>query len=170
MALLIGVSTQLGNGGGTTSDSDTSASDGGTTPEESNDRTPIGTTATDDNSFTFTIASVKCGIASVGSEILGSAAQGQYCAVDLTVENVGDKPEYFFADAQKAFDAEGREFSPDTTAMIYGNESSDVWMTEINPGNKINGLVYFDIPADASIDYFEFHASSWSVGVELAAK
>ena len=151
--------------GSTTGSSETTESE--TTTEA--EALGIGDVATDEG-LTFVVNSVECGIASVGDEYLSTTAQGQYCAVDLTVENIGDEPGSFFSSEQKAFDTDGREFTEDSTATLYGSEGNDIWISDINPGNKLTGTIYFDIPADASIDHLELHSTMFSGGVEVSVK
>jgi hypothetical protein len=120
-----------------------------------------------DGKFQFVVSSVKCGIARVGtSEYLQKKAQGQFCAVAMTVTNIGDEPQSMFADNQYAYDAKGRKLSADSTASIYDDSSQVLW-EEINPGNAVKGKVYFDIPKGAKITKLELHDSVFSGGVDL---
>jgi hypothetical protein len=122
-----------------------------------------------DGKFAFKVTNVKCGISKVGTSTFGTKAQGQYCAVTMQVGNIGDEPQTFFSSNQKAFDSQGREFSNDTTAELYATDAQ-VWLKEINPGNALEGTVYFDIPKDATIDYLELHDSAFSGGVKVYNK
>lgn len=123
-----------------------------------------------DGKFAFTVRSVKCGISTVGTNpYLQEKAQGQFCAVALTVENIGDEPQSMFADNQFAFDGKGRKFSANSMASI-ADESSQVLWEEINPGNSVKGKVYFDLPKGASLAKLELHDSMFSGGVTVAAK
>jgi hypothetical protein len=120
-----------------------------------------------DGKFAFTVKSVKCGIAKVGtSEYLQKKAQGQFCAVSMKIENIGDEPQSMFADNQYAFDAKDRKFSADSAASIYDDNSQVLW-EEINPGNTVQGKVYFDIPKGAKLTRFELHDSMFSGGVKV---
>lgn len=136
--------------------------------DSSNSMPAIGAEAID-GKFAFTVTKVKCGIDSVGSSSFGAEAQGQFCLVSLNIENVGDEPQTMFADNQKVFDSEGREFSADTASMLY-LEGASTWIKEINPGNTLKGELLFDVPADASLDYIELHDSMFSGGVEVSLK
>jgi hypothetical protein len=120
-----------------------------------------------DGKFEFTVRSVKCGITKVGDNpYLTEKAQGQFCAVALTVENIGDEPQSMFADNQYAFDSKGRKFSANSKASLV-DESSQVLWEEINPGNAVKGKVYFDIPKDAKLTRFQLHDSMFSGGVKV---
>ena len=120
-----------------------------------------------DGKFAFTVRSVKCGIATVGDNpYLQEKAQGQFCAVQLTVANIGDEPQSMFADNQYAFDGKGRKFSANSMASM-ADESSQVLWEEINPGNSVKGKVYFDVPKGAKLTSLELHDSMFSGGVKV---
>lgn len=120
-----------------------------------------------DGKFEFTVTSVEPGVARVGNDLIGKEAQGQYVLVHLTVANIGTEAQYFSDGAQKAFDAQGREFSADSSAGVY-LEGNDTLLNQINPGNAVTGTVVFDVPADAALTLLELHDSLFSGGVEVA--
>lgn len=120
-----------------------------------------------DGKFEFTVTSVEPGVARVGNDLIGTEAQGQYVLVHLTVANIGTEAQYFSDGAQKAFDAQGREFSADSAAGVY-LEGNDTLLNQINPGNTVTGTVVFDVPADAALTRLELHDSLFSGGVEVA--
>jgi hypothetical protein len=157
--------SQAVTGGG--SEKGTETEDNSSIETPTNQRAGLGD-AVVDGKFSFTVIDVECGIQSVGSEMFGSEAQGQFCKVSLNIENVGDEPQTMFADNQKIYDVEGREFSPDTSAMIYMEGGSDAWIEEINPGNQLAGELLFDVPEGATLDYIELHDSAFSSGVEVS--
>jgi len=121
-----------------------------------------------DGKFEFTVKSVKCGIAKVGTnEYLEKKAQGQFCAIALAVVNIGDEPQMMFADNQYAFDSKNRKLGADSEASIYDEKSQVLW-EEINPGNSVSGVVYFDLPKAEKITKLELHDSAFSGGVDVA--
>jgi hypothetical protein len=154
--------------GGSDSTSESTQSESASEEKSTETEAIIGTEVRD-GKFAFKVTNVKCGISGVGTSSFGSKAQGQYCAVTMSVANVGDEPQTFFSSNQKAFDAQGREFSNDTTAELYATDAQ-VWLKEINPGNALEGTVYFDIPKDTTIDYLELHDSAFSGGVKVYNK
>ena len=119
-----------------------------------------------DGKFEFTVTSIDPGVASVGSDAFGQKAQGQFVLVHLTIQNIGDKAQYFDGSSQKAFDAQGREFSADTGAAIYLKDANS-FLNEINPGNTVTGTVVFDMPPGATITKLELHDSPFSGGVDV---
>lgn len=121
-----------------------------------------------DGKFAFTVRSVRCGIATVGTNpYLTKKAQGQFCAVALTVANIGKEPQSMFADNQYAFDSKQRKFSADTEASIYDDSSQVLW-EEVNPGNSVKGTVYFDVPKGTKLATLELHDSMFSGGAKVA--
>lgn len=120
-----------------------------------------------DGKFEFTVKKVDCGKTKIGSSMLGTKAQGQFCLVSVKVENIGDEAQSMFGDNQLMFDQEGREFSADTEAAIYLDNAQTLW-EEINPGNSINGVVVFDVPKNAVPESIELHDSMFSDGVTVS--
>lgn len=119
-----------------------------------------------DGKFEFTVTSVEAGVARVGSDVLGQDAQGQYVLVHMTVTNTGDEAQYFDGSSQKAFDAQDREFSADTTAAVYLGDANS-FLNQINPGITVEGTVVFDVPADATLTRLTLHDSPFSGGVDV---
>ncbi|MEU1761230.1 DUF4352 domain-containing protein [Micromonospora sp. NPDC005652] len=109
--------------------------------------------------FEYTVHSVKCGIARVGTDFLGKDAQGTYCRVDLTAKNVTRKAQSFYADATlTAHDSAGREYDVDTTAGLYGNNNGKGLRSDVNPGNALRANVFFDVPKKTKLTKLVFDA------------
>ena len=120
-----------------------------------------------DGKFEFTVTSVQCGLASVGTDPLTKTAQGQYCKVSVTVKNIGDQAQMFSASNQHAYNAAGQKYDADGAAGAYLGEQSHAFLENINPGNSVNGVILFDVPADAQIVKLELHDSAFSGGVTV---
>ncbi|PWD50739.1 DUF4352 domain-containing protein [Serinibacter arcticus] len=120
-----------------------------------------------DGKFEFTVTGIEGGVPLIGSDMFGQTAQGQFVLVSVTVANIGDAAQSFFGDNATLVDDQGREHSADSTAAIY-LESSESFYTEINPGNAVDAVVVFDIPADAVPTSIELHDSMFSGGVTVA--
>jgi hypothetical protein len=84
------------------------------------------------------------------------------------VKNIGKQAQYFDGSSQKAFDADGTEYSNDGTAEIYANEDNATFLNEINPGNKAKGKLIFDVPKSTKITKLELHDSPFSGGVDVS--
>ncbi len=110
----------------------------------------------------------KCGVRKVGSDLLGDKAQGQFCLVTVNVKNIGKEPQTLLDSSQKAYDADGTEYSTDSEAAIYANEDQQTLFAEINPGNQVTGVLVFDIPKKVKLTKLELHDSPFSGGVEVS--
>ncbi|WP_370890280.1 DUF4352 domain-containing protein [Janibacter sp. GXQ6167] len=121
-----------------------------------------------DGKFEFVVKSVKTGVDSVGNDILGEKAQGQFVLVNLEVTNIGDEAQYFADSDQKLVDDKGRSFASNSTAGISIEGNEDVWLSEINPGNTKKGTIVFDMPKGAKATKIELHDSAFSDGAEVS--
>jgi Domain of unknown function (DUF4352) len=119
-----------------------------------------------DGDFNFVVNGVDCSTTEIGNQYLGTTAQGQFCIVDLTITNIGDEAQSFFGDNATLFNAAGQEFSADSEAAIYLEDSSSLY-EEINPGNSLNSKVVFDVPAGTTPASIELHDSAFSGGVTV---
>ncbi|PSL01026.1 uncharacterized protein DUF4352 [Murinocardiopsis flavida] len=107
--------------------------------------------------FAFTVTDVETGVASVQDDTgyITTKADGSYVVVSVTVENVGDESGIFDSTAQKLHDADGKEYSTDAEAQL--TEGADSWVNDINPGNKVDGKLIFDVPEGVQPDSVELH-------------
>ncbi|SET23030.1 DUF4352 domain-containing protein [Geodermatophilus poikilotrophus] len=119
-----------------------------------------------DGKFNFIVNGVDCSATEIGSEFLSQKAQGQFCIVDLTITNVGDRAQSFFGDNATLLNEQGQQFSADSEAAIYLEDSSSLY-EEINPGNTLASKVVFDVPAGTVPTSIELHDSAFSGGVTV---
>ncbi|WP_444947455.1 DUF4352 domain-containing protein [Micromonospora ureilytica] len=148
--------------------SSSSGDEGGAKAEEKPAKTAkIGQPARD-GKFEFTVKSSKCGVAKIGSDMLGQKAQGQFCLVTVNVKNIGKEAQMFDGSSQKAYAADGTEYSADTGAAIYANKNAETFLNDINPGNHVTGVVVFDIPKNVKLTKLELHDSMFSGGVDVS--
>jgi hypothetical protein len=119
-----------------------------------------------DGKFNFVVNGVDCSATELGDQYFGTTAQGQFCIVDVTITNTGDKAQSFFGDNATLFNAAGQEFSADTEAAIYLQDSASLY-EEINPGNTLNSKVVFDVPTGTAPTSLELHDSAFSGGVTV---
>ena len=120
-----------------------------------------------DGKFEFVVQGVECGkkeVVSPETDALRKTAQGEYWLMTLSVKNIGNEQQYFSESDQKLLNAEGQQFSPDSTATLY---NSDVFLAQINPGNSVQGVLVFDVPAGAKITAAQMHDSAFSGGVRI---
>jgi uncharacterized protein DUF4352 len=120
-----------------------------------------------DGKFQFTVTSVTSA-KSAGDSVLGQTAQGQYAVVHITVTNIGSAAQTMDDSVQYVYDSQGRKFSADSTADLYANGTANsVFLNQINPGNSVHGLIYFDIPANDKAVSAQLHDSAFSGGVTV---
>jgi hypothetical protein len=120
-----------------------------------------------DGKFEFTVKDMRCGVSEVGT-VLTQAADGQFCLVTSTVENIGDRAQTLDAGSQKAKNTTGQVFSADSVASFHVNDKNQTFLNEINPGNVVTGVVAFDIPKNQRITMLELHDSPFSRGVDVS--
>ena len=136
-------------------------------PSEQADSTaPAGIgTEVQDGALAFTVTDVETGVQALGDCFLRSEAQGSYVLVHVTVRNVGTESELFTSGNQTLFDAQGREFDADAGAALMNVPDSESFLTDINPGNSVNGVLVFDVPEGLAPTAIELHESMFSSGV-----
>lgn len=121
-----------------------------------------------DGSFTFTVTKVDTGLRTLGDSFLRSEAQGSYVLVHVTVTNVGSESEMFTSANQTLLDGQGREFDADAGAALLNVPDSQSFLTDINPGNSVEGVLVFDVPEDLSPAAIELHESMFSDGAVVS--
>ncbi|HEY0217488.1 MAG TPA: DUF4352 domain-containing protein [Cellulomonas sp.] len=161
-----GTTTSAGTPAGTADDTAAEIPAAEPAAEEPAALPAIGETVAD-GSFEFVVTQVEPGVARVGDDILGQDAQGQFVLVHLTVTNIGTEAQYFLGGSQKLLDTQGRTHSSDLTAEIYLGDTNG-FVNQINPGNQVEGVVVYDVPADAVPASIELHDSPFSGGVTVA--
>lgn len=124
-----------------------------------------------DGKFEFVVRGVQCGVEQVGQDFLIERAQGQFCLMTLSIKNVGDEPQTMFDRDQKGFGTNGLEYGANSAAGIAANDTgSQVWVTDINPGNELTGVVVYDLPKGVELAQVELHDSTPSDGVTVDLK
>ena len=98
-------------------------------------------------SFQVTVTDVEPGVDWIGDPTFGEGPQGQFVKVYVTVENTGSEADYFMDSDQKLVDDQDRQHSTSSSAWLLDEES--LFLTEINPGNKVEGVLLYDVPVDA---------------------
>lgn len=164
LALLATALVALGCGAGSTADS---TADAGSAKGDDKPKTATIGQPARDGKFEFTVKSTKCGVAKVGTDLLGAKAQGQFCLVTINVKNIGKEAQMFDGSSQKAYAADGTEYSADSGAAIYANKNAETFLNDINPGNQVTGVVVFDIPKNVKLTKLELHDSPFSGGVAV---
>lgn len=112
------------------------------TPDAPGLNTPVAV-----GSFEFTVLAASPAGTTIGTSPLTKTAQGEFFRVDLNVANTGDSSATFLINYLKLKDADGKSYDADTTAGMYDGSDTTAWITGINPGNAVDGPVFFDLPA-----------------------
>lgn len=117
-----------------------------------------------DGKFAFVITSVdRSRIAGdLSNQFMQEEAQGEFINVHMTVTNIGDEAQTFFATNQKLV-AAGREYEADGVVAMWTDSSS----VEINPGNSITAIASFDVPPGTVAQTISLHDSMFSGGVDV---
>jgi Domain of unknown function (DUF4352) len=91
-------------------------------------------------------------------------AQGEFLNVHMTVSNIGDRTQSFNATNQKLLIG-ANEFSANGSAAMW-TQSENV---DINPGNSIQAVVSFDLPASNTDNgVHTVHDSAFSGGAKIS--
>ena len=118
-----------------------------------------------DGDLTFVVKTIDCG----ATQVVGATtrtAQGKFCALALSIKNVGRSPVTFVARSQTLADANQRRFEvdPDATADHPANAGQDMLTPVINPGNEVSGVLVFDIPLEDRPTTATLHAGPGGFG------
>jgi hypothetical protein len=120
-----------------------------------------------DGKFEFVVTSVSCGHKSVGVGPISAKAKGEFCLVDLSVENIGDSGQLLIDGVQRGFDADGTEYGPDPGAGVIASGGTSTWLSMIDPGKTVTGTIVYDLPKGDELARLEFHDSPFSRGVSV---
>jgi hypothetical protein len=90
--------------------------------------------------------------------------------VHVTVTNIGTESAMFTSANQTLLDAQGREFEADAGAAVMNVPDSESFLTEINPGNSVDGVLVFDVPEGLSPAAIELHESAFSDGATASLR
>jgi len=119
-----------------------------------------------DGQFEFVVRSVRCGLRRVGPELARRTPQGRFCLVAVSVVNVGTEARDFAAGQQRLFGADGRRHSVDAAATA-ANGSLQLLHSLVNPGNRVEGTLVYDVPPRTRPARMELHDSPFSRGVTV---
>ncbi|MFB9179568.1 serine/threonine-protein kinase [Dactylosporangium sucinum] len=143
LACVLGALKLTGDGDG---DGDAGAPGGGgqgtsAAAKPSPKRSPVAA----DGKLRFTVAGLSCGTTELGPWPVTKQSQGQFCLVELKVENVGSGSGRVWLGSQHLRDVDAREYSPDELSWIYFDKTRPL-LAEINPGNSVTGTLVYDVP------------------------
>ena len=166
IALIVIIVTATSSGG--ESGSSSSSSDGGSSSTEggSSENAVSLNQPARDGRFEFTVTGLDCSQNTIGEAPASKTAQGTFCLVSLTVENIGNEAQLLDASSQKALDAAGNEYSADSSAAVYLGDMN-TFLNQLNPGSTVNGQIAYDVPVGTQLTTLELHDSPFSGGVTV---
>src|SRR4029077_4891704 len=117
-----------------------------------------------DGNFSFVITGVERVDADAHQEFpeIQKAAQGEYVIVKMTVTNVGNEPQTFFASFNTLSNGSTAYQSDDEAWIYLGNTLAD-----LNPGDSVDTAVVFDVPRGTDVESIELHDGPFSDGVTV---
>ncbi len=114
-----------------------------------------------DGKYEFVVTDVERGLSTYGDGFLAEEAQGEFTVVKVTVENIGDEAQTFFASNATGIDSKDRSLDAETIL-------DDSMLEDINPGNSIKATVVFDVAKGETLDAVVLHDSAFSGGATVA--
>jgi eukaryotic-like serine/threonine-protein kinase len=119
-----------------------------------------------DGQFEFVVRSVACGARSVGQGLAAKRALAQFCLVELRVENTGTEGRTFGGGGQYLFDNAGKRHDPDLDATVRHGDGR-LLSTHLNPGQRLEGTLVYDVPDPVDLARVEFHDGPFSGGASV---
>lgn len=112
-----------------------------------------------DSGLGYTVSQARCGDARLEGVADDRIAQGRWCYVTFTIRNVSREPRPFIAFAQRLADDESRRFrvDPSATAAHRSNQGREVLFATINPGNVLDAVLVYDVPARVEPTEVQLH-------------
>jgi hypothetical protein len=120
-----------------------------------------------DGQFQFVVRSSRCGVASVGRGVGRRSAGGQFCLLGIQVVNTGSESRNFEAGHQYLLDAAGRRHSVDGAATWSNDGSARLLNQQLNPGQRVQGTLVYDVAEEVEPVQAELHDSPFSGGVKV---
>jgi len=117
----------------------------------------IGEVVTTDKGMKVTVTAVTCGLPSAPSWLGLDPVlpQGQFCQIDFSLENVGDREATLFPNYFGGLIGE-IQYAADTSSSQFSGDPSNALSITLNPGLSVTGSAYVDIPAGKTLDAITF--------------
>jgi Domain of unknown function (DUF4352) len=121
-----------------------------------------------DGAFIVTVTRLRCGVRSVGPADLQQRAKGEFCLVNVTVENAVREPRLLEGGAQRVVDVHGRAYAVDDRAAAFLNERVPSLLDEVPAATTVNGVLPFEVPAGTRLSALLMHESAGTRGTRIA--
>jgi hypothetical protein len=123
---------------------------------------PVGT----DGGVRFTVTDFECGVPQIGKWPLVKDAAGEFCLVEVRVENLGTGGTRIWQGSQRLRDTDGSEHKPDEWSWLY-NDATRPLYGEIKAGKPVTGTLVFDVPKDLDFDVLVVKQQPLSAGTVI---
>lgn len=120
-----------------------------------------------DGKFQFTVTGIDCSKNTIGVDPVSTKANGTFCIVSMTVQNIGNQAQTLDATSQYGYDAQGKKYSTDTKSEFYLPNAGGALFNQLNPGSSVTGQIVYDVPAGTKLTKLELHDSVLSGGVDV---
>jgi eukaryotic-like serine/threonine-protein kinase len=104
-----------------------------------------------DGGLRFTVVDFDCGASQIGRRPLVKEAKGEFCLVQIQVENLGGGGTYIWQGSQRLRDTDGNDHKPDDWSWLY-NDATRPLYGEIKVGKPVTGTLVFDVPKGLKFD------------------
>ncbi|WP_213013469.1 DUF4352 domain-containing protein [Paractinoplanes toevensis] len=120
-----------------------------------------------DGAFIVSVVGLRCGLRTVGPAELRQSAKGEFCLVNVAIENAGREPRLLDGSAQRAVDTHGRAYAIDDRAAAFLNERVPSLLDEIPAATTVRGVLPFEVPAGTRLSALMVHESAQSPGARI---
>jgi hypothetical protein len=127
---------------------------------------PKASSVATDGKLRFTLAGFRCGVQELGDWPLTRKPGGQFCLVELKVENTAASKGRLWVGNQKLRDADGTEYGADELSWVYYEKARPLF-NEIGPGATVTGTLVYDVPT--GLKFTELRVKSGLVGGDSSA-
>lgn len=108
---------------------------------------PVGT----DGGVRFTVTGFECGVKRIGDWPIVKDAEGEFCLVEVRVENLGTGSTRIYQGSQRLRDTDGNDHKADDWSWLYNAETRPLY-GEIRAGKPVTGTLVFDVPKGLRFD------------------
>jgi hypothetical protein len=127
---------------------------------------PAGGPTVRDGGLAFTLTGVHCGDTDLGTWPTRKHAVGQFCLLDVRVDNIGDRAGFVFLGSQRLVDSTGKEYPADDWSWVYYAQSRPFTST-LDAGQSVSGTMVFDTPPGLTFTQLVVHDTPLSRGTPL---
>jgi uncharacterized protein DUF4352 len=121
-----------------------------------------------DGAFIVSVVGLQCRLRTIGSPGLRQLAKGEFCLVNVAVENAGRESRLLAGSEQRAVDSHRRSYPVDDRAAAFLNERVPSLLDEIPAATTVRGVLPFEVPAGTRLSALVVHESAASPGARIS--